>query len=462
MDTYYRRIEGFIVLIEREWLQFGHQFALRYGHGENMVNYKESQRSPIFPQWIDLVWQLLVIYPKFFEFNERLLFFILEELYSCRYGTFLFNTVKERMENSVYSNTISCWEYVLQNKELFKNQNYVEKKGVLIPNLSNIRLRLWSSLYMQYKDDRLRQSVIYEIVDQLNENKPNESDNNNNNNNNYNNNNDDLIINTVQHMEATKAKQTKSINNLTLRSNPKKNQIYQRRRKSGSFVLDKGQSILPQNGDGSFVPPSEEIIDQRLENLFNKPKQRVIVESNNNNNTTKLTRSTSSGDINDEINNKSDIEQLKDIIADHNKHTEEENNNNHNNILDNSNNEDKRPMITSSIIASNNAGRSAKTNSTIFKEMLSDDSMSRKDKRKARLVTPSIVNNLNQESNQQRLQRANSYDRLTPNANIDNNNEDTETKKRHNSQLPAANAAIIPKKKYVHQSDCTEYRESNS
>uniref|UniRef100_A0A4X2K2D9 Myotubularin n=1 Tax=Vombatus ursinus TaxID=29139 RepID=A0A4X2K2D9_VOMUR len=90
LDSYYRTITGFEVLIQKEWISFGHKFASRIGHGEK--NYADTDRSPIFLQFMDCVWQMSKQFPTAFEFNEQFLITILDNLYSCRFGTFLFNS----------------------------------------------------------------------------------------------------------------------------------------------------------------------------------------------------------------------------------------------------------------------------------------------------------------------------------------------------------------------------------
>ena len=61
------------VLIEKEWLAFGHPFHLRHAYGlpRGVTSAKEDQRSPIFLQFLDCTWQLVMQLPSFFEFNPR-------------------------------------------------------------------------------------------------------------------------------------------------------------------------------------------------------------------------------------------------------------------------------------------------------------------------------------------------------------------------------------------------------
>ncbi|KAG9478419.1 hypothetical protein GDO78_013438, partial [Eleutherodactylus coqui] len=96
LDSYYRTVEGFEVLVQKEWISFGHKFGSRIGHGDK--NHADADRSPIFLQFIDCVWQMSKQFPTAFEFNEHFLITILDHLYSCRFGSFLYNceSVREK------------------------------------------------------------------------------------------------------------------------------------------------------------------------------------------------------------------------------------------------------------------------------------------------------------------------------------------------------------------------------
>lgn len=75
---FFLSLKGFQVLVTREWLEFGHRFADRCGHGQN---HDENQRCPVFLQWLDCVHQLTRQFPCSFEFNEPFLVRLHLELY---------------------------------------------------------------------------------------------------------------------------------------------------------------------------------------------------------------------------------------------------------------------------------------------------------------------------------------------------------------------------------------------
>lgn len=202
LDPYFRTIEGFIVLVEKDFLSYGHQFQYRTGflssekwfHIENeriggrhededgdkpndtvsgaqrafgnallsakgfftkqnndsreslhvdsdgepiadvdLPNGKKGkdksitkvkETAPIFHQFLDATFQLMWQHPTRFEYNDRFLRRLLYHLYSCQYGTFLFDNERQRVEARIEERTTSVWNYFLSRRKEFTNPDY--------------------------------------------------------------------------------------------------------------------------------------------------------------------------------------------------------------------------------------------------------------------------------------------------------------------------------------------------
>ncbi|ORX34963.1 protein-tyrosine phosphatase-like protein [Kockovaella imperatae] len=173
LDPYYRTIEGFKVLIEKDFLAFGHKFLDRSGHlsSEKLFTVADQpddesddelggaqkaaqaffasmqkqftssnshlkEVSPVFHQFLDCVWQIQRQYPSRFEFNEQFLIDLHYHLYACQLGTFLFNNEHQRRvarppqgddEGGAYvDRTVSAWDYLKQPnyKTTYLNEAY--------------------------------------------------------------------------------------------------------------------------------------------------------------------------------------------------------------------------------------------------------------------------------------------------------------------------------------------------
>ncbi|XP_037292520.1 myotubularin-related protein 3 isoform X2 [Manduca sexta] len=142
LDPYYRTLEGFRILIEREWLDFGHKFADRCGHQFGPED--PNERSPIFLQWLDVVHQMMVQFPCSFEFNDAYLIKLATHVHSCMFGTFLCNTARERGEARAPDVTAHVWH--LLRAPAYRNHLYSPHllDQVLWPECSVRSMHVWS------------------------------------------------------------------------------------------------------------------------------------------------------------------------------------------------------------------------------------------------------------------------------------------------------------------------------
>ncbi|KAB0372759.1 hypothetical protein FD755_015512 [Muntiacus reevesi] len=180
LDPYYRTVRGFMVLIEKDWISFGHKFSesaifknlyflgVRCGH----LDGDPKEVSPVFTQFLECVWHLTEQFPQAFEFNEAFLLQIHEHIHSCQFGNFIGNCQKEREELKLKEKTYSLWPFLLDDQKKYLNPLYgsqSQKSAVLEPNTVSFNFKFWRNMYHQFDRTLHPRQSVFNIIMNMNE-----------------------------------------------------------------------------------------------------------------------------------------------------------------------------------------------------------------------------------------------------------------------------------------------------
>ena len=152
IEKRFRTIDGFIELMQREWVSFGFQFGLRLGQHANS-KHLPSDRSPVFTQFIDCVWQIMSQYPDEFEFNGSFLIELLDKVHSGLYLETRANSELERHQlrnffEHRFPNMVprSLWRDLKKNaqstSQSLLNKSFDACRGTDVLDVKVFRLRL--------------------------------------------------------------------------------------------------------------------------------------------------------------------------------------------------------------------------------------------------------------------------------------------------------------------------------
>ncbi|XP_050410421.1 myotubularin-related protein 13 isoform X2 [Patella vulgata] len=154
LDPYYRTIEGFKALIEKEWISFGHRFTHR--SNQTAAN-QASGFAPLFLQFLDVVHQIHNQFPLSFEFNQYFIKFLAFHYVSNRFRTFMLDNEFERVEAG----------WLLEEKKPSKVDDVDEEIGFSPKHQhQSVGVSIWDYIDKQHRRSPIFTNFMYSPEDQ--------------------------------------------------------------------------------------------------------------------------------------------------------------------------------------------------------------------------------------------------------------------------------------------------------
>ncbi|CAD8211315.1 unnamed protein product [Paramecium pentaurelia] len=156
IDGYYRTFDGFMILIQKEWINNGHQFCQRSAIGNKQ--HSDDCRSPIFFQFLDCVYQMQQLYPLSFEFNVKLLLDLAYHNLSSLFGNFICDSYLEIQKQKVMESTVSIWSWMMKYKDKYRNAFYlnpasIEQEVIIPEQFTGKSVKFWQEYFLNYSPE---------------------------------------------------------------------------------------------------------------------------------------------------------------------------------------------------------------------------------------------------------------------------------------------------------------------
>ncbi|XP_063708687.1 myotubularin-related protein 10 [Culicoides brevitarsis] len=129
LDPYFRTINGFQTLIQKDWVSLGHPFSDRFGHVSKKLT---TDQGALFLLFLDCTWQLLQQFPDCFEFSETFLTTVWDSVFLPIFDTFQFNCERDRekavKDSKIVLRPVWDWGEQFSDKDIALFSNPLYKK----------------------------------------------------------------------------------------------------------------------------------------------------------------------------------------------------------------------------------------------------------------------------------------------------------------------------------------------
>jgi rhodanese-related sulfurtransferase len=147
LDPYYRTLEGFMVLIEKEFCQTGHMLAKRLA----VYSRDSGNISPIFLQFLDAVHNIMFWNKDSFQFQQNLLVDLSQVTYFGVFVNFLCNSEKERQLLNIRHQGMHVFDFFNFHKFKYINSSFLGRNSAIDKVLVNeTNLRFWKEHFFRY------------------------------------------------------------------------------------------------------------------------------------------------------------------------------------------------------------------------------------------------------------------------------------------------------------------------